>query len=321
MTQAIYSEYSTAGWKSSLDLPKIEFPKLTDTYYYSGGEYCYACGSDFRKFRVAKVTVHLPDGSAHELRKTDIPYQDSGYVDMSGNFYAVDSSRLRYESTGADTGTLYLPDGTRYVLGHPFSYIIDRNGNTETYNETSRQWTDTLGRTIANPLPANPQVGDFDYNLPGLTGVGNGQLTYKLKWRNLADALTPDANGNAPALRVTASHYLPNNSQVPTGPDGANYPQEQPSQYQSLFSSDYAGEGVITMLVGKGQTAGQLFNPVVLSEVVLPNGLSYKFGYNVYGEIDKITYPTGAYEKYQMQAIGGSYNLSVPYGQANRGGD
>lgn len=71
-----------------------------------------------------------------------------GSVDTSGTFYAVDGSRMRYDSTGTDTGTLYLPDGTKYVLGHPTSSITDRNGNTQTYNENTRQWTDTLGRVI-----------------------------------------------------------------------------------------------------------------------------------------------------------------------------
>ena len=36
MTQAIYSEYATSGWKTSLDLPIIEWPKSTDIYYSTG---------------------------------------------------------------------------------------------------------------------------------------------------------------------------------------------------------------------------------------------------------------------------------------------
>src|SRR5262249_40366979 len=33
--EAIYSEYATAGWTTTLDLPVVEWPKTTDTYYYS----------------------------------------------------------------------------------------------------------------------------------------------------------------------------------------------------------------------------------------------------------------------------------------------
>lgn len=90
IAQAIFAEHSTSGWKTSLDLPSIEWPKATDEYYYSGKAYCYVCGSNFVKFKVARVYIHMPDGSRIELRKSDQPYQ--GSIDMSGDFYAVDGS-------------------------------------------------------------------------------------------------------------------------------------------------------------------------------------------------------------------------------------
>jgi RHS repeat-associated protein len=320
MTQTIYSEYATSGWKTSLDIPVIEFPKYTDAYWSTGGAYCPVCNGSGNAYRVSKLTVHMPDGSTHELRESDTP-SNSGSVDVSGTFYAVDGSRLRYDSTDADTGTLYVPDGTRYVLDAGSAQWIDRHGNTLTYSGTNRQWTDTLGRVIDMPFPASPTAQDYTYELPGLDGVNDGVQVYTFKWRELEDVLTPDANNNTPDLRVMASHYLPYPSSDPTNPSGNNYPQEQSSQYQSLFTSEYPGEGSVvkTMVVGKAQTASQLFNPVVLAEIVLPDGSKYKFSYNVYGEIDKIVYPTGAYETYQMQKITGSYNLSEPYDQANRG--
>jgi RHS repeat-associated protein len=324
VTQAIYSEYSTAGWNSSFDLPKIEFPKTTDTYVYNGKASIIAVSPGCDGYRIAKVIIHMPDGSSHELRKSDVPNQ-LGYVDMSGTFYATDGSRMRFDGTGADTGTLYMADGTRYVLGHPSSQIIDRNGNTQTYNETTRQWTDTLGRTIVNPIPANPQAQDYTYTLPGLSGV----LTYTFKWRNLADALTPDDNNVTPSLRYAATHYLPTPASVPN--DTSNFPQAQSSTYDHLFHSEYVfniaeqGNSIVpTIVVGKGQSAGQLFNPVVLTEVVLPNGTKYKFSYNVYGEIDKVVYPTGAYEKYQIESPDNSTPIpdevasSQPYVQTER---
>ena len=84
-----------------------------------------------------------------------------------------------------------MPDGTRYVLAHPVSSVIDRHGNTINYHEWTRQWTDTIGRVIANPLPAVPSVGDFSYSIPGLAGVNGGVQTYIFKWRYLRDARTP----------------------------------------------------------------------------------------------------------------------------------
>lgn len=318
--QAIYGEHSTSGWKSTLELPQIEFPKLDEIYDYKGKPSSYGYN-----YRIAKVFIHMPDGSTHELRKGD-GFYNSNSIDMVGTFYAVDSSRMRYDSTGADTGTLYMSDGTKYILGHPTSSIIDRNGNTQTYSETTRQWTDTLGRVINNPIPANPQAQDYAYSLPGLNG---GTINYTFKWRNLADALTPNANNTTPALRVMASHYLPYPNSLPTSSNqGGNFPQAQSSSYQSLFQSaeparENTGEEppfpVPTLVVGKGQTGGIVFNPVVLTEVILPNGTSYKFSYNVYGEVDKVIYPTSAYDKYQYDANVTEFDsYSYPYTEANR---
>jgi RHS repeat-associated protein len=322
VTQALYAEYSKAGWKSSLDLPQIEWPKTDEIYDYKGRP----AVTGFN-YRTARVTIHMPDGSTHELRKSDTFYI-SGSVDKSGTFYSVDGSRMRYDSSGVDTGTLYMPDGTRYVLGHPASQIIDRNGNTLNYNETTRQWTDTLGRVITNPLPATPAVGDFTYSLPGLSGVNGGLQTYTFKWRNLANALTPDAYNNVPALRYMASHYLPTPSSLPTDSNQANYPQTQSTSYQSLFQSAYIPDEdpgvptpnpVPTLVVGNGQTGGQLFNPIVLTEVILPDGTSYKFSYTVYGEVDKVIYPTRAYENYAYDVtISSQDQFKQPYVQTNR---
>ena len=67
--------------------------------------------------------------------------------------------------------------------------------------------------------------------------------------------------------------------------------------------------------------ADSLFNPIVLSQIVLPNGSSYTFTYDTFAEMDKLVYPTGGYERF-------TYGLMVPmsgflfdplYSQTNRG--
>src|SRR6266852_4356325 len=298
ITEAIYAEYSTAGWKSSLDLPIIEWPKNDDTYYYTGKPFCHVCASPFRQFRVARVFIHMPDGSTHELRKSDQPYE--GSIDQSGTFYTVDGSRIRYDSIGQSTGTLFLSDGTRYVLNGSTAQYIDRNGNTLNYNASSREWTDTLGRHITNPLPAAPQADIPTYYTPPGFAV-----PYTFRWKNLAEALTPDpATGQLPTREPIASNYLPYPNQSPTNYQGNNYPQFLSTP--TLFHTDTATDEDLayTYVVGRGQIQGELFNPVVLSEIVLPNGLSYKFSYNIYGEIDKVIYPTGAFERSEYSQVG-----------------
>jgi RHS repeat-associated protein len=317
ITEAIFAEHSTAGWKTSLDIPKIEWPKSTDGFFYSGGPYNFAAYPSANAFKVRRVYIHMPNGSRHELRENDQPYQ--GAIDMVGTFYAVDGSRIRYDSTGIDTGTLYLPDGVRYVLNGSTAQYIDRNGNTLNYNGSTRQWTDTLGRVVGIPLPANPLAQDYTYTLNGI----GGPLTYTFRWRYLADALTPDQYNQTPARKPIANEYLPNPSQPPTPPSGGNYPvmvQTSYSERPSLFISDADESGEnYAVVVGHNQNGGELFNPVVLTEIVLPNGLSYKFSYNIYAEIDKVVYPTGAFDRYTYSELPGIGYIQTPYVQANRG--
>jgi RHS repeat-associated protein len=314
IAEAIYAEYSTSGWKSSLDLPIVEWPKSDDTYYHYGGPYCSVCGSSSTQFRVKRVFIHMPDGSTHELRADDQPY--SGSMIQTGTFYAVDGSRTRYDSSSATTGTLYLPDGTRYVLNGSSAQYIDRNGNTLNYDGSNHQWTDTLRRQITNPLPATPQAQDYSYTPPGFTSA------YTFRWKNLADALTP-VDGQTPSLKVAGTEYLPYPNQTPTNNAGNNFPQTNQSSENSLFHFDVPEDdesgSAYTLMVGRGQSQNQVFNPVVLAEIVLPNGLSYKFSYNIYGEIDKITYPTGAFEQVTYSALPPLGDVKAPYKQSNRG--
>jgi hypothetical protein len=64
---------------------------------------------------------------------------------------------------------------------------------------------------------------------------------------------------------------------------------------------------------------GSGFNPLVLAEILLPTNQSYKFNYNSYGEIDKITYPSGGYERYLYAHIEAADWMRGIYSQANRG--
>lgn len=308
--EAIYAEHSTAGWTTSLDVPKVEWPRANDFYNFQGKPYSFA---NIHSYRVPRVYIHMPDGTTHELRKSDTPYQSSGFIDMSGTFYAVDSSRLRYDSTNETNGTLYLPDGTRYVISSSTTQYIDRNGNTLTYNASTRQWSDTMGRTINMPWPANPSATDYTYSLPGYNG---GTLTYTMKFRSLSQVLSP----GSPALKPAGDYYLPNPALPPTDYNSNNFPQ--PTGTDAMFISDYADfeqTTSYTYVIGRGQSGTSVFNPVVLAEIVLPNGQRYQFFYNNYGEIDKVIYPTSGYQRYQYNTVPSLSSVQVPYHQGSRG--
>ena len=317
VTEAIYAEHSTAGWTTSLDVPKVEWPRQNDIYWYTGKSYPKGTVSPFT-FRVAQLYIHMPDGTSYEMRKQDAVYADSGVIDMVGTFYSVDGSRMRYDSSGQNTGILYLPDGTRYILGTTTVQQIDRNGNTLNYNISTRQWTDTLGRVIGMPWPSNPGPGNYTYSLPGFN---NSSLNYTLKFQSLSATLMPDAQGQPPALKVAGDYYLPDPNSTPTGPGGSNFPQ--PTSGATLYASGYSDPEETTQsytyVVGRGQSGSSLFNPTVLAEIVLPNGQSYKFLYDIHGELTKITYPTGGYQRYQYSQVAMIGLSTVPYVQGSRG--
>jgi RHS repeat-associated protein len=309
-TRLRFSEDAVAGWTSSLDAPWIE---------YTGRNQGFNCGDGTPKSDspqseyddicfIARIHLHLPDGSSHELRKSDTPQVTvftNPQTDFTGNFYSTDGSRMRFD---ADSGVLYTPDGGRYIFGAEqfiqrynsqepkqgrwATQFIDRNGNTLTYSPTSV--SDTLGRTYQNPLPNNPTAGDQNYTVPGF---GGQNLTYILRWRYLADAL------NTPTAPSYTSNYLC----VPP-----NQYDEIPSGATSLFPT---GSAVFTHICANPEP----FNPIVLAEVVLPNYRSYQLKYNLSGEIEKVIFPTGGYERFAYAKVSELAKRNWPYDETNRG--
>lgn len=320
--KATYGEDGSAGWVSSLEPPTLEF--LNEPYNQMGGGYGYedpdpsAPGSNETPYYIARMTVHLLDGSAHELRQDDVKH--TAQV-TTGTFVAVDGTGMKYD---ADSKILYMTDGSRYFyqtqvingLNKIAAYkYLDANGNKLTYNAATRTWTDTLERSFGNPLPeprtknygksgAGIAKGDYSYYLPGLSG----NLQYTLKWRYLIDpqtnqsVMSPDANGNSRQLK-----YAENRICTSSNSNGTVSP--------ALFDSG----SLISLCAVIGSGTAQLFNPIVLSEVVLPDGRSYQFKYNEYGEIDKATYPTGSTERFEYAEVSAIDGVSgAPMG-VNRG--
>ena len=315
LAEAIYSEYATAGWTTSLDIPIVEWPKANDVYWYDGKERSLGTVYPYT-FRVGRLFIHMPDGSVHELRKADAVQQDNGAPDMTETFYAVDGSRMRYDASGAGYGVLYLSDGSHYSMTPSTTQYIDRNGNTLTYTVSARQWTDTMGRTIGMPWPTNPQANlNYSYVVPGFN---TATVTYVLKFKLLSATLS----SGSPALKPVGDFYLPNPAQPATDYNGNNYPVATTGA--SMFHSDFSDPDQMdmrtyTQIIGRNQTGNTNFDPVVLSEVVLPNNQSYKFSYNNYGELDKIIYPSGAYQRYEHGPVPALGHPAVPYDQPSRG--
>lgn len=296
--QAEFAKSSAAGWTSSLDWSGWPQDPSAETYDNTSGQPVPLGTSSTNLKQIARKFVAMPDGSRKEFRMDDAVH-NFGTI-PTGLYFAVDGSRMKYDSA---TDTLYLPDGSLYepetdgsgnVTGR---HYIDRNGNKIVYSNSSGHWTDTLGRTFGAPLSAMGVPTDVTYTVPG---VNNTTLTYTLRWRYLKD---PNTGASVLTDSSQSLYYMGD-----SGPGTCSHPAVSPS----LFASSDSQNSLLQQ---------QLFNPVVLSQIVLPNGQAYTFTYNVYGEIDKIVYPTGGAESFTyatVEPLDGLLDDGL-YSQANRG--
>jgi RHS repeat-associated protein len=272
--------------------------------------------------------------------------------DKYGNFLSVDGTGMRLYRD-LDGSTLYMPDGGRYFFGnssdsevdktsiYTASKFIDADGNVETNTETQvdsepfRVTTDTAGRVIQDILQVSkngkqPDEGDQSIGLPGF----NGQpLAYTLKWRHLKPitcdekVMTNCGNSegalddqNQPLYFFTPRSCVGSEFDL-VDPDPAN-PSQNLHSDQILFPLNSAGLRSCNPYTGNDSTGVTplRFNPVVLSEVDLPNGQSYQLRYNQFGEISKIIYPGGSMETFTYASIRPLDAFQkTAYDQANRG--
>ncbi|MBK9529894.1 MAG: RHS repeat protein [Acidobacteria bacterium] len=307
---------------------------------------------------VKRVHVRLDDGTTTEFRKDESvhSYCVGGYndgpgcngntsgADNLGDFLSVDGSgaRLNRTTTGS---TLYLPNGRKIFFGtiavpganqttHYYATeSVDADGNRISYTEagsgasTVRTLIDTMGRQLRDPLPRNfsqqnQTEGEQAVSLPGF----GGDQSYTFKWRHLEPVPCGPGNttncGNpegALDTGLTTDYYTSNfcfgNQLGPEDPypsNGVLFPSHGPGLRScNPFTTS---QGTYATSVGLK------FNPVVLAEVVLPNGKSYTFRYNQFGEIVKLTHPTGSFERFHYQFIPPMSGANQgAYDQVNRG--
>lgn len=318
-TRPRYAERSVGGWTSSLGSPRIDYQSdIYDGAAGSGSVHAdvvtiYPTSQPPTPlYSVKRLHVVMPDGSTHELRQNDTvnfcgDTSTGCMTDLTGTYLSVDGSKMRLEYSDA-TSTLYMPDGGRYffVGGGEVAYtFIDHNGNRMNYDEPNRRWTDTLGRIINDPLAIpldgtqNQTVGDATSSFPGIGGGATMNVVFS--WRYLKDP-----NGGESGLdNATQSLSYTSNKACSGNSSTARSPY--------LFGNP---DSTVTRVCAQSA----VFNPIVLTKITLPNGQSYQLKYNLYGEIEKIIYPTGAYERFLYSYVAPVQPSSDgSYDQANRG--
>jgi RHS repeat-associated protein len=198
--------------------------------------------------------------------------------------YPIEDSA--YNGSGGASGHLFMRDGTCYRFdGGGVSWIRDRNGNMVRFPviipgttiPDPRFITDSLNRqvTIENVSDVAPYGVCTRVRFKGASGA---ERIIRISSAKLSDALRTTQPGDPTALWT----------------------------YKQLFDGLNANGTPIDNTV---------YNPLVPSALWLPDGRSYQFKYNVYGELARITLPSGGAMEYDFDGgVPGTspYNGIVP---------
>jgi YD repeat-containing protein len=286
--------------------------------------------------------------------------QNSGCTtDLMGTFLAVDGSGVKLIRNTSGS-ILLMPDGSKYVFpatqqvigeGIYAESFLDTNGNQTSFSVTNAnnqfigKQTDTLGREMIDPLPHNwrTQTQTLGKKTISLPGLGGQPQNYELTWQHLKPEgceISTDPNCGAAdgALEdlsqklyyevkfMCRGNIITNLLTNPNNPDDpvneVLFPRSDLGVRPcNSFNMQTNPDGTVILGADRNPIPFAVrSNPIVLSKVKLPNGKSYQFKYNRYGEISKIVYPTGSSESFvydRIAPIGGVNEIA--YDQTNRG--
>lgn len=212
--------------------------------------------------------ITMPDGSKHSIAGavTGLDSEDGEDIHLEAGY--IPDYAHGYQGIAQDI-TVTTGDGARIHFpsdGAPADKITDRNGNYVLIGSTSI--TDSAGHQIT------------------LVSGSNGYTAVKYT----------DSNGQEQTINLNYSQTL----LFSTDGNSTQYTSATPYQYplpanNVCYSICYAHVWVSQPVLNT--TWG------MLSSVGFPNGDTYSFTYNGYGELTKIVYPGGGYARYDFNAL------------------
>jgi len=123
----------TGDWTSSMQYPKVDTTPWSQQYNANGQAVPCSGPPGSPCYYVKRVYLHMPDGSTHEMRQPNavfnfpVPSQKGVLPDFSGVYYSVDSSQMRLVVQQYSSETLYMPDGSYYLLtSNKYVEIVSR---------------------------------------------------------------------------------------------------------------------------------------------------------------------------------------------------
>ena len=249
-----------------------------EPFIWVDAEDCPMAASPFedrgRKFVAA-------DGSAAIFVRDSVDGEDKSFTKFSsGTAIFMDPQLGPPGNMASRNGTIFR------ISGGLVSWIRDRNGNQTLFEYNGpggmvSKVTDPLGRVV-NVCYANELcLGTTTlYDRIVYTGAGGNERTIEVHWEKLY----------TPASNLFCSQLEPGNTAIENflcpGTAGTA------KTHDELFSPVEKGGDLVS--------DSTLFNPDLVSMVKLPNGKSYNFTYNVYGELYSVTLPTGGIIEYDI---------------------
>ena len=247
------------------------------------GEFTCADGTTIYSQTLTRLTFTAPDGTEFELRDQ----LNGGRPSYNGNcgnylnppsrgtlFVTADGSAATFISDapitdvvvapdGGDflpSGYLLLRDGTRYrINGGRVSWVRDRDGNLMTFGYDTSNRVTLVTDSLGRRATITYAPPDAGDDRITFAGFGGVERALIVTHDSLQNALRHTRAGD-PASPWTYNNLFPTLSS-PTQPSIA-------------------------------------FNPTVVTAMTLPDGRSYRFLYNQYGELARVELPTGGAFEY-----------------------
>ncbi len=226
---------------------------------------------------LTRLTFTAPDGTEIELRdhlsggQAKVPVCGADTGSSRGRvFVSADGSAMTFVSDTEVNDKYKLSD-----YAEPFGlsgYLLLRDGTRYRFSNGSVVWV----------RDRNGNVLSFAY------GTADGQLT----WMRVTDSLNREVTVNYETDEITYKGFGGAERTIRLIYSNLSATLRAPNmirKYEELFPS-LEGDATLD------------FNPSVISSVVLPDGRSYTFKYNSWGELARVELPTGGAIEYDYAA-------------------
>jgi YD repeat-containing protein len=241
---------------------------------------------------LTRLTFITPDGTEYELRDQATGGQPIAVTSCTSNgasrgtvFVSADGTAVTFVSDSAISDS-NVPQGLSLLNPPPSGFLMMRNGLRYRIDAGLVTWIrDRNGNKLSFGYDGNGRVTSITDSLNRVVMIAyqsDEGPTY-----GICDRITFNGFNVAPRIIRIARYGLLENSFRPN----AGY---------SKRSLAYLFPG----LNGSQQTD---YNPNVVSAVYLPDGRSYRFYYNEYGELERVLLPTGGAIEYRMSSGSGVY--------------